>query len=278
MKKKKNNQAHDIANSSSSKNDSNNNDFSVFLCQIRKRIVGPIIILLRQMSISSSDNIRKQVLILCRVILIDTPRHCWQQLQQNKQLKKQVVYSSPPSSSHDNGNNSNTSSSSSEEMNNNESNNIIIMERIPFEICMAFQRDPNKIVVSSARKIIKEYIESRVGGTGGGGKEEQSSSFWMVSRIIELVQKLSTLVHQGNGTELRIQLNLLDGYLQCLVNTDNNGSSSSSSSSSSSRKEDNDKISSALVSSTNLRRSLIRKLKKLTFYDYQSFVFFFKSD
>jgi hypothetical protein len=220
---KKNNKVDDVANSSSTNsninNNENENDFSSFLCQIRKRIVGPIIVVLRQMSISSSDNIRKHVLILCRVILIDTSRYCWQ--VQN---------------SHDNDNNSSEESNS-------ESN--IIMERIPFEICMALQRDPNKIVISSARKIIKEYIESRY----GEGTEDPSASFWMVSRIIELVQKLSTLVHQGNGTELRIELNLLDGYLQCLINNDNNGS----------RKENNDAISSALISSTNLRRSLIRK-------------------
>jgi len=247
-----------VAINSNDNNNDDGNEFFSFLCQVRKRIVAPTIILLRQMSISSSDNIRKQVSILCRVILIETPSYCW----------RQHIQQISPSSHNDddvenNGRYSGTTIDGS---------SSIIMERIPFEICVALQRDPEKNIRTSARENINEYLEIHYGGGSGSGKKEVrersssdpsslSSSHWMVSRIIELVQKLSTLVQGSNNNKinnkepLRTELNLLDGYLTCLVNNNYNKKDNYKGNG---NKESNDTIRSALISSSNFRRSLIQ--------------------
>jgi hypothetical protein len=49
---------------------------STFLSQVKKRVVAPLCLLLRQEAISSSEKVRMHVASLCQVLLIDT-RECW---------------------------------------------------------------------------------------------------------------------------------------------------------------------------------------------------------
>jgi hypothetical protein len=147
-----------------------------------------------------------------------------------------------------------------------------LLEQIPLELCIGFLQDPSPAVRNSSKEMIGAYMEL------GGGAEVSSPSVWMVPRIVELVQKLSALVHKGRAnphpnsattaamgtsntsrttsttTELRTDLNLLAGYLKCLDTT----SSSAALTAKKSRAMDAS-MRNAIVSSKQLRRGLIRK-------------------
>lgn len=90
-----------------------------FLNQVQTRVVGPLSVILRQEAISRSDQTRKEVVTLCRVLLLDT-RYCWR---------------APRTASlamDDNGRSSRSK-----------------MEILPFEICMTLERDPEGTFVSN---------------------------------------------------------------------------------------------------------------------------------
>ena len=180
-----------------------------FFHQIRKKIEGPLIFVLRHLSVSPNDEIRRDVVRLSHVILLETR---W----------------------------GNPSQSTFE-------NHI----QVPLEICIGFQQDPDASVRAAAREIIDHY-------------SMDSPSVWMVPRIIELIQKLLTLVHRGrsttteNGifgrnanTELRTNLNLVAGYLQCLDRSAKESKTITTS------------ICNSFVASKQLRRGLIRKFRKV---------------
>jgi hypothetical protein len=168
------------------------------------------------------------------------------------------------------------------------------------ELCIGFQQDPDASVKASAREIIDTYIEIRhVDSMSLSPPSLHSPSIWMVPRIIELIQKLSALVHRGNNnmintesgihsisnirsisnssnisnnttatTELRTELNLLAGYLQCLdttSTTSTNGKKNDGGTNEATTKETraiHTSMCNAIVSSKHLRRGLIRKFDK----------------
>ena len=230
-------------------------EFHLFISQVRKRIFAPMIILLRQMSTSSSADVRKQTLKLCRVILFETPRYCWQQ-QQHEEKNSHLSLSS-----RNDDENSEFMSQNSKAMN----GLLSIMEQIPFELCIALQRDSDETVREFSKIVVKKYLGICNGGSNDDWINERtvvssdyvsiSSSVWIISRIIEIVQKLAALVQgknsnnkKWNRSALHSELKLLDGYLQCLVDNINFD-----------EEKENDTLGSALVSSTNFRRSLIGK-------------------
>jgi hypothetical protein len=252
----------------------------LFFDRVRKRVEGPLVFMLRQLSLSSSDAIRREVVVLCKVILFET-RHCW---------------GSTISSSGDIGAASSTATATTAASSPPEN----LMEQIPLELCIGFQQDPDASVKASAREIIDTYIEIRhVDSMSLSPPSLHSPSIWMVPRIIELIQKLSALVHRGNNnmintesgihsisnirsisnssnisnnttatTELRTELNLLAGYLQCLdttSTTSTNGKKNDGGTNEATTKETraiHTSMCNAIVSSKHLRRGLIRKFDK----------------
>lgn len=246
----------------------------LFFDRVRKRVEGPLVFMLRQLSLSSSDAIRREVVVLCKVILFET-RHCWgnsSDIAAVNSTATATATSSPPEN---------------------------LMEQIPLELCIGFQQDPDASVRASAREIIDTYIEMRhVDSMSLSPPSLHSPSLWMVPRIIELVQKLSALVHRGNNnisnieigvhninigisvgistssntsttTELRTELNLLAGYLQCLDTTSTTssyGKKNDCGTHEATPKESraiHASMCNAIVSSKHLRRGLIRKFDKL---------------
>ena len=204
-----------------------------FYEQVRKRVESPLIFLLRQLSLSSINVIRRDIVVLCKVILFET-KDCWNA----DAIADTAVISTSPEN---------------------------LMQQIPLEICIGFQQDPDSAVRNSTRDVIDSYTDIR------NAHLSQSPSVWMIPRVIELVQKLATLVHRGNAnpgnhkngiinintttTELRTDLNLLAGYLQCLDTSSReiNGVTSKG------LKAMNSSICNAFLSSKQLQRGLIRK-------------------
>ena len=204
-----------------------------FYEQVQKRVESPLIFLLRQLSLSSINAIRRDIVVLCKVILFET-KDCW---NANAIADAAAISTSP----------------------------VNVMQQIPLEICIGFQQDPDSAVRNSARDVIDAYTNIR------NAHFSQSPSVWMVPRVIELIKKLSTLVHRGktnpsnhkNGiinintttTELRTDLNLLAGYLECLDTSSReiNGITSKA------LKAMNLSICNAIISSKQLQRGLIRK-------------------
>ena len=236
-----------------------------FFDQVRKRTEGPLIFLLRQLSLSSSDAIRRKVLVLCQVILFET-RHCW----------VLDAYDNTAIVS-----NTSTSKATFSPIEN-------LMEQIPLELCIGFQQDPDTQVRNSSKKIIETYVEHRYSGEQSSPSSPLllSPSTWMVPRIVELVQKLSALVHRGENhsnireneasssstatvTELRTELNLLAGYLQCLANSSNNSRHSVNKTDGIDKRARNQSrandtsMCNSIVSSKEFRRGLIRKFHNL---------------
>jgi hypothetical protein len=248
----------------------------LFFDRVRKRVEGPLVFVLRQLSLSSSEAIRREVVLLCKVLLLET-KHCWGNSSDiaaatSIATATATTASSPPEN---------------------------LMEQIPLELCIGFQQDPDDSVRASAKEIIDTYIEIRhVDSMPLSPPSLHSPSLWMVPRIIELIQKNSTLVHRGNNnmsniesgvhninigisigisnssntsttTELRTELNLLAGYLQCLDTTSTTslcGKKNDGGTHEATPKESraiHSSMCNAIVSSKHLRRGLIRKFEKL---------------
>ena len=214
-----------------------------FYDQVRKRVERPLVLLLRQLSLSSTNDIRRNVVVLCNVILFET-RDCWE----DKTVDSTGITPGTLVLSEN------------------------FMEKIPLELCIGFQQDPDASVRVSAREIIDAYAGFRkVNSLSPSLPSLLSPSVWMVPRVIELVQKLSILVHRGNTNtgniksgivnattttiELRTDLNLLAGYLQCLDTSsyENNETTAKE------LKTISTSMRNAIVSSKSLRRGLIRK-------------------
>ena len=241
-------------------------DEKMFRDQVRKRVEGPLVFVLRQLSVSSSDAIRGDVVTLCRTILFET-RHCW----------------ASPSSGEGTGR-KNTSSATDAAS----PAPKIVLEQLPLELCIGFQQDPNASVRASAREIVNTYIEIGHGDpTSSLSSSMPSPSDWMVPRMIELIQKLSALVfrgdkgmdNMGNGirsgrnsvtttTELRTELNLLAGYVHCLntschtISSNGNKQNERTKNDAKELKAINRSMCNAIVSSKHIRRGLIRKFEK----------------
>ncbi len=207
-----------------------------FYEQVRKRVESPLLFLMRQLSLSSISAIRRDIVVLCKVVLFET-KDCW-----NEDAIADTTTTNSTMASPDN-----------------------LLQQIPLEICIGFQQDPDPAIRSSARDILDSYTSTR------NAHLSHLPSVWMVPRFIDLVQKLSTLVHRGktntsdtkNGivnintttTELRTDLNLLAGYLQCLEasSRETNGVTPKE------LRAMNTSICNAIISSKQLRRGLIRK-------------------
>ena len=212
-----------------------NKEEQFFYEQVRKRVESPLVFLLRQLSLSAAHEIRRNVVVLCKIILFET-RECWEE---------KIIA----------GNTATSTQSSTENL----------MKQIPLEVSIAFLQDPDDSVRISAREIIDSYFQIQ------DTDSSNSSSTWIVSRVIELVQKLSALVCKGKtnvsnitsgignfnttGTELRTDLNLLAGYLECLVTSSFKMKNAPAKES----RAMNISICNSIVSSRHLRRGLIRK-------------------
>jgi hypothetical protein len=97
-------------------------DDEIFVRQVQKRVVGPLIVVLKQRAISQSVATREEVISLCHVILLDTVQ-CWKQRYGDAEKV-------------DGG----TDTSSEGIMDTQIRGSI---EEVAFEICIALQRDPD---------------------------------------------------------------------------------------------------------------------------------------
>ena len=101
---------------SNEQGDKKSDDDEIFISQVQKRVVGPLIVVLKQRAISQSVSTRQEIISLCHVILIDT-RQCWKQRHGNV---------APTTSSGESTTETRTSGT---------------IEEVAFEMCIALQRD-----------------------------------------------------------------------------------------------------------------------------------------
>jgi hypothetical protein len=91
-------------------------DNLVFLDQIQNRVIAPLTLILRQKVLSHSEHTRKELVSLCRVLLLNT-RECWHRMKKDR-------------------------------LANSEGWRDRVMEEVPMEICIALQRDSEGSYVS----------------------------------------------------------------------------------------------------------------------------------
>jgi hypothetical protein len=97
-------------------------DDEIFVRQVQKRVVGPLIVVLKQRALSQSVATREEVISLCHLILLDTVQ-CWKQRYGDAEK--------------DDG----RTTKSSEGIMDIQTRGSI--EEVAFEICIALQRDPD---------------------------------------------------------------------------------------------------------------------------------------
>eukprot|EP00536_Pseudo-nitzschia_multiseries_P016201 jgi/Psemu1/45303/gm1.45303_g len=184
-------------------NKESDEDEQEFFRRVKHRVEGPLLAVLRKLSVSTSDDIRRKVVLLCKVLLLETEdRELWRNTSDDG-LRSSAAVAMPSAT---------------------------VVGRVCFELCIGFQHDPDATVRTSSREIIERYIQCCKRQPGGDDSLPSSSpSDWMVPRTIELIQTLSALVHKGvdaassrvhgatPAMELRAELNLVAGYLQFLV-------------------------------------------------------------
>ena len=259
-----------VTNDKGKKKNKDEQKEEAFLHQVRKRVQGPLVFILQQLSVASSDAIRRDVVTLCKVILFET-RHCWTHPSSSEVTGKGTVTSTVVA---------------------NLSPTKRLLEQIPLELCIGFQQDPDTSVRASARAIVNTYIRIRHGDSASSSSSlVLSPSDWMVPRMIELIQKLSTLVYRsdkcigniGSGafsssnavtttTELRRELNLLAGYVYCLntsyTTTSKIGEQDGKTETMTKElKAINRSVCNAIVSSKRIRKGLIRKFDEAVSYE-----------
>ena len=97
-------------------------EYEIFISQVQKRVVGPLIVVLKQRAISQSISTREEIISLCHVILLDTPQ-CWKQRHGGGEK------------------NDGTTAATSSGGSTTETRASGTIEEVAFEICIALQRD-----------------------------------------------------------------------------------------------------------------------------------------